>query len=92
MNTEVLWSRSLTDDTLISVAAEVYDAYHTSFQPCLGNYFCMYCLGSSGEMEERDSNGSYEVVVEKSVGAEEDLPEKLSGLETNESVVLNGQE
>lgn len=43
-------------------------------------------------MEQRYSNGSYEVIVEKSVGAEEDLPEKLSDLETNESVVLDGQE
>jgi hypothetical protein len=43
-------------------------------------------------MEQRYSNGSYEDVVEKSVGAQEDLPEKLSGLETNESAVLDGQE
>jgi hypothetical protein len=31
-------------------------------------------------------------VVEKSVKAEEDLPEKLSGLETDESAVLDDQE
>ncbi|PNF16164.1 hypothetical protein B7P43_G01101 [Cryptotermes secundus] len=46
---------------------------------------------SSSVMEQRYSNGSNDV-VEKSVGAEEDLPEKLSDFETNESIMLDGQE
>jgi hypothetical protein len=43
-------------------------------------------------MEEGYCNGSYEVMVEKSVDAEENLPEKASGLETDESAELDGQE
>jgi hypothetical protein len=43
-------------------------------------------------MEQSYMSGNCEVMVENSAGSQEALPEKLSGLETNELVGVDGQE
>lgn len=43
-------------------------------------------------MEQSYASGSYEVMVERSAGSQEALPEKLSGVETDELVGVVGRE
>jgi len=55
-----------------------------------GNGLCV--LDFRGVMEQSYMSGNCEVMVENSAGSQEALPEKMSGLETNELVGLDGQE